>query len=176
MAVMAPALTDTNQAQGFKLPADGEATANGDGPVYLSHAAVCCKADDPVAKRNGTELKNALLDNTFALATELLKAHGADPLDAASDAATQATMTDCSLMGDQTDKMGLQKAGLDNVTNLLKDKTANDVDQLFNNLQDADIGPGDIGHNVDDIMQVRILLIHSRFITLFNETQARKFQ
>lgn len=169
--VMAPALTESTQTQNFKLPP----TSRSASPInnlanenaFYANEEACVKGGDCVLK--GKQLNNAFDNlNTLALASELLKIE--DCLGATSRASdiTQtpyspqtSRMNNCStLMEDQADKMGIQKAGLDNVSALLKDKSvASDMDQMLNNLSTdlpmpaAEI-PVDIGQNLDDLMQV----------------------
>lgn len=173
--VMAPALTEPNQAANFKLSPDTQSASpiNGidDNISYVPHEdSSCVKGGTEQHKlpiSNGKEL-NDVLDNlnTLVLVTEIKKENGSlgkaieasesAPLDSIS---SSFIMNNSSIsMGDQEDKMGLQKSGLENVLNLLKEKPASDMEQMFNNLPpfpDPDLaGTGDIGQNVDEIMQV----------------------
>lgn len=163
-AVMAPALTESAQTQNFKLPPASRSASPISNIVednaYYTDEAICIKSggsiDTSVLK--GKQLNNAFDNlNTLALASELLKTDNC--LGTANKASESSIMNNCSIpMEDHTDKMGIQKTGLDNVSTLLKDKSASsDMDQIFHNLSSeipvSDI-PGDIGQNVDDIMQV----------------------
>ncbi|KAK9730036.1 hypothetical protein QE152_g15538 [Popillia japonica] len=155
--VMAPALTEPNQAANFKLSPDTQSASPINGGTEQHKLPIS----------NGKEL-NDVLDNlnTLVLVTEIKKENGSlgkaieasesAPLDSIS---SSFIMNNSSIsMGDQEDKMGLQKSGLENVLNLLKEKPASDMEQMFNNLPpfpDPDLaGTGDIGQNVDEIMQV----------------------
>lgn len=149
VGVMAPALTDANQTKSFKLS---------------PNEAVCFKVVDCVAPKSskGKALADVLDNlNKLPFATDLLKSDNLVTLNEASDNNPQpATMNNCSpSMGDHNE-MGLEKTGLDNVSDVIKDKSAaNAVDQLFNNLSAdlpvTDMGVGnDITQNVEDIMQV----------------------
>lgn len=162
--VMAPALTEPNQAASFKLPPDTQSASPINGIIddtisYVPHAddSSCIVKTgintDQQKSPNGKDL-NDVLDNlnTLVLVTEIKKENGSlgKPIE---------TIDSSFIMNNQEDdKMGLQKAGLDNVLNLLKDKPTADVDQMFNNLPnfaETDLtGSGDIGQNVDEIMQV----------------------
>ncbi|GJQ77628.1 hypothetical protein Trydic_g12756 [Trypoxylus dichotomus] len=171
--VMAPALTEPNQAANFKLSPDTQSASpiNGidDNISYVPHEdSSCVKGGTEQLKlpiSNGKEL-NDVLDhlNTLVLVTEIKKENGllgkaaeaseSTPLDNIN---SSFIMNNSSIsMDDQEDKMGLQKSGLDNVLNLLKDKPASEMEQMFHNLQPfPDLaGAGDIGQNVDEIMQV----------------------
>lgn len=128
--VMAPALTEAGQSQNFSLPPSSpinSVTQNGD------YVAPQCKGNGGVAKYAG------FADGLLALSDRKLPAR---PHSIMSDGPTH--------MGDHDDTMGLQKAGMDAVASLLKDKaiSTNDVDQLLSNL-DVMGGAGDV-----DLMQV----------------------
>lgn len=175
--VMAPALTEPNQAANFKLPPDTQSASpiNGidDNISYVPHQddTPRIKANTDQAKLlipNGKEL-NDVLDNlnTLVLATEVKKENGSlgkifeasdnAPLDSINSSFIMSNSS-ISMDDQEEDKMGLQKSGLDNVLNLLKEKPTSEVDQIFNNLPsfpDSDLtATGDIGQNVDEIMQV----------------------
>lgn len=149
VGVMAPALTDTNQAQNFKLSRDSPD----------SDEAICVIPKVGIVK--GKELADVLDNlNTLAYATDLLKPDNLVTLSEASENNPEpSTMNNSpTLMGDQ--QMGLEKTGLDNISDVTKDKSAaSEVDQLFNNLSSdlpvSDMGVGsEIGQNVEEIMQV----------------------
>lgn len=171
--VMAPALTESTQAQNFKLPPTSRSASPINNIVeeneYYTNEVTYIKASDiNSCVLKGKQFNNVFDNlNTLALASELLKTENClGTINRASDISQVPTlessmMSNCSIsMEDQTeDKMGIQKAGLDNVSNLLiKDKSVtSDMDQILNNLSSdlpvSDI-PVDIGQNVDDIMQV----------------------
>lgn len=140
--VMAPALTDANQSQ---LPPSSPVTNPVNGEDYMisrEDATYNGVSKCPLAAySDGLKLSNRRAGKQQQ-SLGIIMSDGPTP------------------MGDHTDTMGLQKAGMDAVASLLKDKTmSNDVEQLFNNLDSvmpgADMGAGaDIGQNVDELMQV----------------------
>lgn len=168
--VMAPALTKTNQSQNFKITPSSPTTqpsslhGRDEHNVYRSIEGDSCTKSTDVGSTN---LENATDNlNTLALVSEILKNNGYNnnilPIGEESDSSSgpSGIMNNSLLhMGDQKDKMGLQKASTD-IVSLMKDKTANsDVDQLFNNIESVlpgtDLGGGgDITQNVEEIMQV----------------------
>lgn len=173
VAVMAPALTETNQSQSFKLSSNAHPQSRSpinrlqETNVYISLEGEC-KNDESLStsQGGGKELCNVFDNlNTLALASELLKENTCSGESKASEnslnpANSNSIMNNSPLsMGDQEEKMGLQKTVLDSVSTVLKDKNSSDVDQLLNNfgsvLPNSDIcTASDIGQNVDDIMQV----------------------
>lgn len=145
--VMAPALTETNQSQNFKLSSNAHpqptSPINGleDSNVYISRESEF---------KNDSDDKNAFDNlNTLALASELLKDNCC--LGEISKASDNIMNSGSLSMGDQEDKMG--KNGLESVSTGLKDKS--DVDQLLNNLSPVlPSTDSDVGQNVEEIMQV----------------------
>lgn len=179
--VMAPALTEAGQSQNFTLPPSSpinNITQNGD---YVTHddaarplkGSVNGNGDSAIVSKYLTvhyanDLLNSLdkLNNSSLLAGRLKAANLKQSREASEGdklpSHLNLIMSDSpNSMGDQEDTMGLQKAGMDAVASLLKDKSiSNDVEQLLNNLDSvmpgADMGgsAADIGQNVDDLMQV----------------------
>lgn len=172
VAVMAPALTETNQSQSFKLSSNAHPQSRSpirgleETNVYISLESESKNEDNSNScQTSGKELSNVFDNlNTLALASELLKENTCLGESRASENSLNPTDS-CSMMnnsplsmGDQ-EKMGLQKTVLDSVSTVLKDKNQSEVDQLLNNLgsvlPSSDIcAAGDIGQNVDEIMQV----------------------
>lgn len=138
--VMAPALTDANQSQNFSLPPSSPINSNGDYVLSRDDGSYDGVSKCPTAYPDGLKLSDRKAGKQ---SLGIIMSEGPTP------------------MGDQDDTMGLQKAGMDAVASLLKDKTiSNDVEQLLNNLDSvmpgADMGgAADIGQNVDELMQVR---------------------
>ncbi|XP_017771403.1 PREDICTED: KAT8 regulatory NSL complex subunit 1 [Nicrophorus vespilloides] len=138
--VMAPALTETNQSQSFKLPPNQLASpVNGvdkSGELYVPRKATTSKD------------LNYGFGNPLSLAIELLKIDQVNrALDSTVEECAEPIMSNCPQpMGDQDDKMGLQKGGLEDVTCILKDRLDTEDDQLFN--------INNINPNVDELMQV----------------------
>ncbi|CAH0553618.1 unnamed protein product [Brassicogethes aeneus] len=140
--VMAPALTDT-QSPTFKLPPKPASPINSyETNKYVSNAK------DSFHK--GSNPYNINSDELDTLET-LLNNKCLTNLSGASDNSLNIMNNSPPLMGDQGDKMGLQKTALDSVSNMQKSvKSANDVEQLFNNLTSVLPG-GDLGQ---ELMQV----------------------
>lgn len=141
--VMAPALTEANQSQNFTLPPSSPINANNINDYVLSRddAAYNSVTKCPAPFSDGLKLSNRKASKQ---PFNIIMSEGPTP------------------MGDQEDTMGLQKAGMDVVASLLKDKTiSNDVEQLFRNI-DNDIGP-----NVDELMQVSYYLLLSQPCSFF---------
>lgn len=143
--VMAPALTEASQSQNFALPPSSPINANNINDYVLSQddSAYNRVTKYSTAYSNGLKLSNRKASKR---SLNSIMSEGPTP------------------MGDQDDTMGLQKAGMDAVASLLKDKTiSNDVEQLLNNLDNdmsgVDMASGaDIGQNVDELMQVSFYL------------------
>lgn len=173
VAVMAPALTETNQSQSFKLSSNAHPQSRSpirgleETNVYISLEGES-KDEENInsCQTSGKDLGNVFDNlNTLALASELLKENTCLGESRASENGLNPTDS-CSMMnnspismGDQEEKMGLQKTVLDTVSTALKDKHPSEVDQLLNNigsvLPTSDIcAAGDIGQNVEDFMQV----------------------
>ncbi|XP_031337924.1 uncharacterized protein LOC116166876 [Photinus pyralis] len=146
--VMAPALTKTTQSQSFKIPPSSPTTqptttlhTNRDVlDVYQSLEGDSCE------KTSINELANDNL-NTLALVSELLKGNRTTCKD--SDIMSSAPLH----MGDQKDKMGLRKAGIDIVSAMIKEKTSASDDDQLNNFETGDgTACAEIGQ--DEFMQV----------------------
>lgn len=178
--VMAPALTEAGQSQNFTLPPSSpinNVAQNGD-YITRDDAVRPLKANGDsaiVSKYLSVHYANDLfhsLDklNSSSVAGRLKAANlkqSCEGSDGEKPSRLNIIMCDSpTSMGDQEDTMGLQKAGMEAVASLLKDKSiSNDVEQLLNNLDsvmpgEAGMAPGDmaaagdIGQNVDEIMQV----------------------
>lgn len=156
VAVMAPALTETNQSQSFKLSsAHPQSTSPINGTnVYISREGECKNENLNLRQSNAKELNNAFDNlNTLALATELLKENNC--LGEINKASENNIMNNSSIsMGDLEDKMGLQKIPIDSVSAALKDKNSSDVDQLLNNLGSEFQGSDICAATDDELMQV----------------------
>ncbi|KAK4881282.1 hypothetical protein RN001_004601 [Aquatica leii] len=161
--VMAPALTKATQSQNFKIPPSSPTTqttplhGRDEHNVYQSLEGDSCEKTTNLGNANDNL-------NTLALVSEILKnsyvsnhladKDNTDILSYPSDIMNSVPLH----MGDQKDKMGLRKAGLDIVSAIIKEKTASsDVDQLLNSLEavlpGSDItGSGEIEQ--EDLMQV----------------------
>lgn len=157
--VMAPALTDANQSQNFTIPPSSPINANNINDYAYTR-------DDNnkkyLNKSNGLNLikydNNHQLIKIGQKSINFIMSEGPNTLGDTID-----------------DTMGLQKANMDAVASLLKDKNiTNDVEQLLNNLDTmpgtADINTGApdiVGQNVDELMQVsKFLLISLIIITV----------
>ncbi|KAF5270979.1 hypothetical protein FQA39_LY08282 [Lamprigera yunnana] len=160
--VMAPALTKATQSPNFKIPPSSPTTqplhSRDEHNVYQSFEGDSCEKT--------TNLGNATDNlNTFTLVSGILKNNPfiSDP--PADKDSSDILSHPCEIMnsvpshmGDQKDKMGLRKAGLDIVSALIKEKTtSSDVDQLLNSLEsvlpESDVtGDGEIEQ--EDLMQV----------------------
>lgn len=182
--VMAPALTEAGQSQNFSLPPSSPITSvvsqNGGYVDDGVHHTVCKTS---AGAGGELKIKYTFSDNgvggdgndgLFHVTTTTHYNGGNSgsvrKLHTASDKQQQQILlvhpshntimnTSPTHMGDDqhqqqppSDTMGLQKAGMDAaMASLLKDKpTSNDVEQLLNNLSATD----DLGHNVDELMQV----------------------
>lgn len=148
--VMAPALTDTAQAQNFNLPPKSHLEPAS--PInsfetnkYSPTAAKECS--EPASPLNTDDLSNSLdalnpvnvCPKTKQFDRYLTNLNGAsDKIPLENNMSLSP-----SPMGDREDKMGLQKTGL-NVNSVNKIRSASEVDQLFNTNLEA---------NVEDIMQ-----------------------
>lgn len=152
-AVMAPALTDAAQSQTFKLPPKVPGSPiNGYEPQEP-----CCKGFQRPDEITDDIIHAVDSLNTLALASETLLINKClTNLAGASDNSENIMNSSPPPMGDQGDKMGLQKTGLDTVSSLQREKSSTDVDQLFNNLSSV-LPEGitsELGQNEDDFMQV----------------------
>uniref|UniRef100_V5H030 Uncharacterized protein n=1 Tax=Anoplophora glabripennis TaxID=217634 RepID=V5H030_ANOGL len=169
VAVMAPALTETAQTQNFNLPSKAHLepaspinSYEKNNKYQATTKEAYYKSDDHLSPFNleSDELSNAIGNlNTLVLASEkFILGKCLTEISGASDNTSNQNSNIMSLspspMGDQENKMGLQKTGLD-VSSI--HKSSSDVDQLLNNfgsvLPESET-TGDLGHNVDDIMQV----------------------
>lgn len=173
--VMAPALTEAGQSQNFSLPPSSPINSvsqngeyiTGDDTRRLKHNVGILKGKYSTLESNYAD---GLLDS-FGKLSDQYQFHPKETVTKLRRAAPEGEKQLCQLntimnnspthMDDQdTDTMGLQKAGMEAVASLLKDKNiSNDVEQLLNNLESQIPGneintTGDIGHNVDDLMQV----------------------
>lgn len=169
VAVMAPALTETAQTQNFNLPSKTHLEPASPINSYEKNIKYQATAKEPYYKSDdhlspfnleSDELSNAIGNlNTLVLASEkFILGKCLTELSGASDNTFNQNSNIMSLspspMGDQENKMGLQKTGLD-VSSI--HKSSSDVDQLLNNfgsvLPESETA-GDLGQNVEDIMQV----------------------
>ncbi|KAF5308398.1 hypothetical protein FQR65_LT06219 [Abscondita terminalis] len=163
--VMAPALTKATQSQNFKIPPSSPTTqsttpSNGrdEHHVYQSLEGDSCEKTTNLGNANDNlntlALVSEILKNNSYISNHLADKDKNDILSYPSDIMNSVPLH----MGDQKDKMGLRKAGLDIVSAIIKEKTpSSDVDQLLNSLEaelpGSDItGCGEIGQ--EDIMQV----------------------
>lgn len=155
--VMAPALTEANQSQNFTIPPSSPINAqNITDYAYSRDDNSCNGVKKPYT--NGLSIK---YDNS----NQLKKIGGQNKY--SNFIMSQGPNS----MGDTIDDtMGLQRANMEAVASLLKDKNiTNDVEQLLNNLDSvipgtADATSHDIGQNVDELMQVSNLLFFSLLI------------
>ncbi|KAL3280037.1 hypothetical protein HHI36_017544 [Cryptolaemus montrouzieri] len=169
--VMAPALTETTQSQNFKLAPKNHfqlatpiSNFEPNNTYCLGKRGEYYEKDDEnngEKKLNCTENGSAILDYSETKKTLDLR-----DLDISKEASDNCRKKSPSIMnnsspsmGDQEDKMGLQKLSLESVTMLHKSKNvSNDVEQILNNLSSElptnDCAGGEIPTNVDDIMQV----------------------
>ncbi|XP_074033413.1 non-specific lethal 1 [Leptinotarsa decemlineata] len=150
--VMAPALTETVQTQNFDLPPKSCLEPDFPKNSYIKNKYFNNFA--PYLKDDAFKKSSVISETTISLRKFRNKSSSA------SDNFTGSNFTimnfSPSSMGDQENKMGLQKTDL----NDCKDKNSCDMQNLLNNLSsvlpetDAVSSTGDLGNNVEDIMQV----------------------
>lgn len=171
--VMAPALTEAGQSQNFTLPPSSpinSVSQNGDYVTRDDGTRPFKGNTEIVSKYSSVYDADGLINsldklNNYSLVAGIKAANLKQSREASEGNKLPSHLNfimnnSPTSMGDQEDTMGLQKAGMDAVASLLKDKSiSNDVEQLLNNLDSVmpgtDMGGGgDIEPNVEELMQV----------------------
>ncbi|VEN50892.1 unnamed protein product, partial [Callosobruchus maculatus] len=160
--VMAPALTDAAQSKNFNLPPT-KTHPEPASPInsyeknkYQGRQnRAYCKSSKLSPSQFSLDVSNSV--GTFLVSSEKCSDENSSASDNSNTRPVDIMNVSPSPMGDHTNKMGLQKSGLD-MSTIHKEKISNDMEQLLNNLSsvlpETENATGDLGPNVEDIMQV----------------------
>ncbi|XP_056642788.1 KAT8 regulatory NSL complex subunit 1 [Diorhabda sublineata] len=151
--VMAPALTETVQTQNFDLPPKSCLEPTFQVNSYRKNKFI--EQDKQAFLKSGGEyvgkvhLDSNEIKSSVVLNSEKIFNNFHRKSNSASDTNSNNIMNSPSSMGDQDNKMGLQKTGID-ISMIHKDKKPSEMEQLLQNFSVS----SDLETNVEDIMQV----------------------